>query len=490
MAPADNGKPRSVAIIGSGFSGISAAIALKRKGIEDFVIFEQESGLGGTWFNNRYPGAEVDLESHIYSFPFERHDWTRTHADWRELLAYLNHVAEKWGLIPHIRFNEAVESVTWSDERKLYEIKTNSGGEPLVFQSVISAVGFLNIPLLPPFAKQPSDFQGPQVHTSRWPEGLSMQGKRVGILGTGSSAVQVIAEAAKDASQVKIFQREPNWLLPKGARDFTPFERYMHKFAPVYYWKRFKLYFGYDTRQFRARHARADKGMNQKRAKASRAFLEASLKDEPELMKLATPDFPFEARRTVISDSYYPAIKDPKVTLLPHGAKGLTANGLMDDGGNEHELDMIVYATGFDAANYLANFRVKGVGGKDLHETWAGEPEALLGLMVPGFPNFFMMYGPNTNSVPLVTFYTAQAKFCASLISKMRRKNKREIEVKPQAFRRFNERIQETLAKTVWASTKNYFQAGTGKVVSQWPYSASEYLLATKLARFFSVSVK
>ncbi|MBZ9772445.1 flavin-containing monooxygenase [Mesorhizobium sp. CO1-1-8] len=479
-----------IAIIGSGFSGLAAAIALKKKGINNFVIFEQEAGLGGTWWNNRYPGAEVDLESHIYSFSFERYDWTRTHASWAELLTYLNHVARKWGLISHLRFNEKVEAVTWSDERKEYAIATSSKADHGAFRAVISAVGFLNIPLLPPFARRESDFKGVQCHTSRWPKGLSMAGKRVGILGTGSSAVQVIHEAALEAASVKIFQKEANWILPKDSRDFTASERFMHKFAPIYWWKRFWLYYGYDTRQFRASHARKDGRVNKRRAAASLAYLQNSLADRPDLLKLATPDFPFEARRTVISDTYYDDLKNPKVELVPYGAAKLSAAGIIDEGGHEHPLDIIIYATGFDAANYLAGMKVAGEHGIDLHEKWAGEPEALLGLMVPGFPNFFMMYGPNTNAIPLVTFYQAQANFCASLISTMLKTRRRTIKVDAAAFRRFNQKIQAALAKTVWGSTTSYFQASTGKIVAQWPHSATEYILATKAARKNAVKIE
>jgi cation diffusion facilitator CzcD-associated flavoprotein CzcO len=479
-----------VGIIGSGFSGLAAAIALKRRAIADFTIFEQEAGLGGTWYNNRYPGAEVDLESHIYSYSFEPYDWTRNYASQEELLGYLNHVANKWDIVRHIRFNDKVERVVWSDADNSYTVVTASGASHGPFAAVISAVGFLNLPLLPPFARGATPFLGPQCHTSRWPKGLTMNGKRVGILGTGSSAVQVIAEAVRDAKSVKIFQIEPNWLLPKEARDFTPSERRWHKFPPVYWWKRFKLYAGYDVRQYGSSHAKKGARHNTYRTKKALEYLYASLADRPDLLKLATPAFPFEARRTVISDTYYQDLKNPKVELIPYAVKSLTAKGAVDANGVEHELDLIVYATGFDAANYLGNYAVKGEGGKDLHETWAGEPEALLGLMVPDFPNFFMMYGPNTNSVPLVSFYEAQADFASSLIAKMYRRGAKVVSVKPRAFRRFNTWLQDRLSRTVWGSTKNYFQAGNGKVVSQWPFSASAYIFLTRLARRFAVNVK
>ncbi len=479
-----------VAIIGAGFSGIAAAVALRRKGIEDFVIFEKAPRLGGTWWHNRYPGAEVDLESHIYSFSFERHDWTRTHADWRELLGYLEGVAAKWDLPQRIRFNESVLDVAWSDQDHTYAVSTSSGVEHGAFTAVISAVGFLNIPVMPPFAREDNDFEGAMCHTSCWIDGLDMTDKSVAVVGTGSSAVQVVTEAEKVASEVKIFQLEPNWILPKDSRDFTPTERRLNRNPLVYLWRRYRLYVDYDRRQVRSGHARSGGRNHKKRHGISQDFLRRELASRPDLMELVTPEFPFEARRTVLSDTYYAALLSPKVTLVPHAVKGLTRRGAVDANGDEHNLDVIVMATGFDAANYLGNYEVHGQGGKELHETWQGEPEAFLGMMVPGFPNFFIMYGPNTNSVPLVTFYEAQASFAAGLISRAAKTGKTIIDVRRSAFVIYNDWLQEQLAKTVWATTSSYFRAGagrTGKVVSQWPFGATPYVIATKLLRRIAV---
>ncbi|MBX8686496.1 SidA/IucD/PvdA family monooxygenase [Mycobacterium sp. 20091114027_K0903767] len=476
-----------VAIIGAGFSGIAAAVALRKKGIEDFVIFEQAPGLGGTWWHNRYPGAEVDLESHIYSFSFERHDWTRTHADWRELLGYLEGVAEKWDLPRRIRFSESVQDVCWSDADDTYTVKTSSGVDHGLFTAVISAVGFLNIPLLPPFAREDNDFEGAMCHTSRWIDGLDMTGKSVAVVGTGSSAVQIVTEAEKVASEVKIFQLEPNWILPKESRAFTARERQLNRNPLVYAWRRYRLFLEYDRRQLGSGHAREGGRDHQRRQAKSLAFLRRELASRPDLMELATPQFAFEGKRTVLSDTYYAALRSPKVTLVPHGVKGLTRTGAVDANGDEHNVDIIVMATGFDAANYLGNYEVYGRGGANLHETWQGEPEALLGMMVPGFPNFFIMYGPNTNSVPLVSFYEAQAAFAAGLISKAAKAGKTAIDVRRSAFVIYNDLIQAQLAKTVWATANNYFRAGTGKIVSQWPFGATPYILATKLARRIAV---
>lgn len=478
-------RPR-VAIIGAGFSGIAAAVALKRQGIDDFVIFERSAGLGGTWRHNTYPGAEVDLESHIYSFSFERYDWTRTHAGWRELLTYLQYVAQKWDLLPHMRFNEQVEQVSWSDERQDYTVRTASQADHGRFTAVMSAVGFLNTPAKPPFVREEHDFTGPVCHTSEWRDGLDMAGKSVGVLGTGSSAVQIVTEAEKVASAVTVFQIEPNWMLPKEARDFSPLERRLNRLWPVYAYRRVKLYVDYDVRQHQARHARPDKALNRKRRAAALAYLHQEMSDRPELLELLTPDFPMEGRRTVISDTYYRALKSPKVRLVPHAVKGLSARGAVDADGEEHQLDMIVLATGFQAHQYLSTYKVSGENGVDLHERWADGAEAFLGTMVPGFPNFFIMFGPNTNVVPLVAFYEAQARFSAGLIARAAREGKRRIEVRRSAFYIYNDWAQNLLAKTVWATTESYFRAGanrTGKVISQWPSSPTLYLLAMRLLR-------
>lgn len=489
MSTTTRPRPLRVAVIGAGFSGIAASVALSRRGI-DHVVLEESDGIGGTWWKNRYPGAEVDLESHIYSFSFARHDWKRTHALWFELQEYLEQVARRYGVTDRLVLGERVESLTWSAEEAGWTLRTASGHDHGTFDAVVSGVGFLNVPVVPGFARGRTPFRGEVCHTSQWPEGLSMAGRRVAVLGTGSSAVQVVAEAARVAASVTVFQRQPNWLLPKGAREFTARERRWNRLAPVHRWRRLRLYLDYDRRQADSRHARADGRANQERRAASLEFLRSSMADRPDLVAPLTPSFPFEGRRTVISDTYYPALKDPKVRLVTSGATALTADGVVDGTGQEHPADVVVLATGFDAANYLSTLEVVGEDGVELHEAWKGEPEAFHGVMVPGFPNFFMMYGPNTNAVPLPTFYEAQAAFVGTVLTRMRRRGARVATVRPAAHERFNRRLQEQLARTVWARTTSYFTAGTGKVVTQWPFSSSRYVLGTRLAAHTSVDLR
>lgn len=473
--PSNAGKQR-VAIIGAGFSGIAAATSLIRHGIEDFVVFESAPGLGGTWWHNRYPGAEVDLESHIYSFSFERYDWSRTHAEWHEILGYLNHVAEKWDLVRRIRLNERVDRAEWDEQTATYTLTTTTGRDHGRFDAVISCVGFLNIPLVPPFARGEHLFPGPVCHTSRWTEGLDFADKRVGVLGTGSSGVQVVTSAEKEAASVTIFQLEPNWIVPKEARDFTEAEREHYQDPDHYFAERQRLYDYYDDMQRGASHARREGSINQARAQKALDFMRSELGDRPDLVELVTPSFAFESRRTVNSDDYYQAIRNPKVKIIPARAEKLTEKGIIDGRGVEHELDMVVLATGFDAANYLAGMTIQGRGGRDLHEFWDGEPAAFLGMMVPAFPNFFMVYGPNTNSIPLVTFYEAQAEFAAGTLADMAQRGARTVEIPDTEYKRYNEWLQSELNLTVWAEVRNYFQSKTGRIVSQWHDSPGVYI--------------
>lgn len=486
LADGVKGSAPCVAIVGSGFSGLAAAIALQRRGIDDLVIFEAADGIGGTWWHNRYPGAEVDLESHIYSFSRTRADWTRTHAGRGELQAYLQRVADEHGVTPRIRLGEKVERVEWVASADHYRVLTGAG-EHGPFTAVISAVGFLNIPVIPPFARGEHAFRGTLCHTSRWPDGLDLRNKTVGIIGTGSSGVQVGPAAAKVAKAVKFFQRQPNWLLPKGARDFSPLERWLNRRWPVWTLRRWALYARYDLRQVLGRHAVEGTRNHRRRAAAASLHLERGLGDRPDLLPLVTPDHPFEGKRPVLSDDYYPMLRDPKVTLVPSGVKELTERGVRDFDGHEHDLDVLVLATGFEASNYLGSFEIVGDGGIELHERWRGEPEATLGIMVPGFPNFFMLYGPNTNSVPLVSFYEAQARFAAATIDRMSRRGYRRVEIRPAVHERYNAWLQRQLRNTVWSRNDNYFRAGTGKVVSQWPFSATFYKAALLLAARFAL---
>lgn len=469
-----------VAIIGAGFSGIAAAVQLRRNKIHDFTIFDKASDFGGTWWWARYPGAEVDQESHLYSYSFARHNWSGTHASWDELQEYLANVADVWGLRPHFSAKSTVSLVEWIDETKQYAVTIAETGETHRFDAVISAVGYLNKPNLPSFAEGSQEFQGQLCHTANWDGEIDMGGKTVAVVGAAASAAQVVTEAQKVASEVLVFQRSPNWILPKKSRTYTPAERErMARWLP-YRWERIRLYWALDRAQARLSHARVDGYHNKKRRTLALQFVGEALKDRPDLLETSVPDYPMEGRRPVLSDTYLDTLCRPNVKLIPHGVIDLAPAGVIDDSGTKHEADIVVLATGYRTDEYLSTYTVRGPGGIDLHEHWAGEPEAFFGIMVPKFPNFFIMMGPNTNANPLVAFYEAQARFIAKRIRELNGPN-RTVRARESVTYLYNRWVQSRLNKSVWAKTDSYFRGQTGRVLSQWPGSPSAYRVGLRL---------
>ena len=469
----------SVAIIGAGFSGIAAAIQLRRNNIHDFTIFDKAGDFGGTWWWARYPGAEVDLESHLYSYSFARHDWSGTHAGWAELQGYLARVADEWGLRPNFAPRSTVTAVDWKADTGQYAVTIEETGETRRFDAVISAVGYLNKPNIPPFAREPQVFNGQMCHTASWDPEIDLAGKTVAVVGTGASAVQVVSAAQKVAKEVTIFQIEPNWILPRNAREYSPRER-ERMARPLHYTReRLRLYWRYQRIQAGLSHARVDGSQNKKRKAEAVRFISESLAGRPDLLEVSIPDFPMEARRTVLSDTYLDTLCRPNVKLVPHAVTELAPAGVVDETGAKHEADVIVLATGYRTEEYLSTYQVTGPDGVDLHEHWAGEPEAFLGLMVPKFPNFFIMMGPNTNAIPLVAFYEAQARFIAKRLKGLG--DHSSVWVREVANRTYNRWAQARLNRSVWVKTNSYFRGRTGRVLSQWPGSPTAYLLSTRL---------
>lgn len=468
-----------VAVVGAGFGGIAAGVMLRRAGIEHFDIFERSAGIGGTWWDNRYPGAEVDTPSFIYSFSFDRYVWRRTHAKREEIQEYLERTVDEQGLRQHLQLGVTVDSAVWDDTRHEYDVSL-ADGRQLRYHALISAVGFLNKPRMPSWPGA-GRFTGQIVHTAQWPEALELAGKRVAVVGTGSTSVQVVSELAPKVAGLTVFQRQPNWLLPKGARDYTEREKHRYR-RPWRYWLAWAHQFvKSESGRFGGHEATVGKGANRRRHAAALAHVREQLKARPDLLELVTPDYPFFGKRPVINDTYYPALLRDNVTLVPHPVVAVDERGVTDSAGACHQVDVVVAATGFEAANYLPNLRVTGRDGLDLHEHWNGEPEAFLGVMVPRFPNFFMLYGPNTNAGPVVLFLECQARFAASCIRRTARIGGARVEVKAAWTSRYNRLLQRRISSTVWGSTDNYFKSPSGRVVTQWPSSASVYWLLARV---------
>lgn len=371
-----------IAVVGGGFSGIAAAYYLKRTTLDNFLVFESSGDPGGTWNDNRYPGAEVDVISHLYCFTFNKHDWTQRFGSQQELKRYLGKTIDEFALRPRFRFNTTVVSIVWSDTQNHYTVSF-ADGRTAEFEVVISCVGFLNVPFVPP-GLDIAAFPGVACHTSRWRDDICLEGKRVGVIGTGSSAVQIVAEAAKVAQSVTVFQRSPNWVLPKKNRAFTAEQRARYKKPWQYRFKFMKEYLRFERIKIFGSPEQLGSKTNLRMRAIAETHLRRSLEGRPDLIEKLTPDYPIGAKRAVASDAFYAAMRQTNVAIAP-AVKRMDERGLTDDQGNRHDLDVVILATGFRTADYLSRLKVTGRNGADLHATWNGEPAAFLGSCVPGF---------------------------------------------------------------------------------------------------------
>ncbi len=466
----------SVGIIGCGFAGIAMGVRLLREGIEDFTIFESASDLGGTWFHNTYPGAEVDTPSHMYSFSFEPNDWSRPFATQAELLDYLHRTARKWGLTPRIRLNTTIERVEWDEARSVQRV-TASDGRCWEFTAVVSAIGLLNVPSAPHWPGRES-FGGPVLHTARWDSSLDWHGKRVAVIGTGSSAAQIVPAMAPGADELILFQRQPAWVDEKERSTFSPEQRRRLSSPIGYRLERARLFWNQEKNWFGGRVVRPGSRADTRAVDRCRAHLERSVTD-PDLRRVLTPTGPYLAKRPVRSNEYLPALCRENVRVIPRGVDDLYEHGVVDAAGERHPVDIVITATGFRPAEFLLGLEVIGAGGRALHDVWGDDPQAFLGIAVPGFPNFFMMYGPNTNFYAIVFNHERQASFIARALKRLQRHGRVATQVKSRYHARFNAALDKRMAKTSYVQGQSYFRSKSGRVVTQWPEGALVYALLT-----------
>jgi len=468
-----------VVVVGGGFGGIAAGVKLKQAGIDTFTIFERSEAPGGTWWDNHYPGAEVDVASHLYSYSFMDYDWSRTHVRQPELQRYLEDVVDRFGLRPHFRFKTAVRSAVWDDLAHHYTVRLD-GGEELTAHVVITALGLLNEPRYPDWPGL-EDFAGPKFHTARWEHQHDLAGKTVAVVGTGSTSAQVVPTIAPEVGRLYVFQREPGWVTPKGDRDYTPEERaaFTRPFARRI--ERTKQFARLEKLQFRGAIHRPGTKANTRLRELNLKYLRAVLKDRPDLVEALTPDYPFPGKRPVITSAYFPALLRENVELVPRAVTRVTSTGVVDSEGVERPVDVLVMATGFQPTNFLASMEVVGRDGRTLHEVWDGEPAAFLGLTVPGFPNFFMLYGPNTNGGEIVHHLEWQADYALRAIRRMVREGVTSVEVRRGASDLYNRWIQRRLRGTAWTESNNYYKTPSGRIVTQWPDGALLYGFLTKI---------
>jgi cation diffusion facilitator CzcD-associated flavoprotein CzcO len=469
-----------IAVIGAGFGGIGIGVALKKAGIHSFEIFEKSPNVGGVWWDNRYPGAEVDTPSVMYSYSFEPYRWSRTHVRQAELLEYIEYVARKHDLMSHTHTNTKVEHAHWSDSRQEYTVTFGDGAQR-VFDIVISAVGLLSDPRYPSWPGLDS-FEGDMFHTSRWDPSVDLTGKRVAIVGTCSTAAQVLPGIAPIASHVKLFQREPGWVLPKHARDYSPAERDALNDPLAQKLARWDMLIQREKGQYRNASFRPGTPQNQALEGMARGYIAEVFADRPDLAESVTPTYPFGGKRPILTDDYYPALVRDNVELVPRAVDTVTPTGITDNTGVHHEIDVLVLSTGFKSS-FASTFDLTGHNGIDLHATWAGDEQAFLGIMVPSFPNFFMLYGPNTNGGAIVTHLEEQCRYVVAAVKHMMRRRYSALYVDERITEAVNEIVQERLKGASFDGVNNYYTSASGRVITQWPDGAIIYGAATRLLR-------
>ena len=472
------GTPR-VVVVGAGFGGIAVGVKLRRAGIHTFTIYESSFGIGGTWWDNTYPGAEVDVGSHLYCFSFKPNDWTRTHAQQPELQKYLEETVDEFGLRPHLELGVAVESAAWDDDRHVWTVRLDDGSADEC-HVLVSAVGFLNVPRYPDWPGL-DDFEGPVFHTARWEHQHDLTGKVVAVVGTGSSATQVVPAIQPIVQQLDVFQREPGWIMPKGERDLTDGERVTLARPWRRRRERWRLRYVLEKNLWRGRLFRPGTKLNDARQRLCRDYIATVFADRPDLREAVTPTHPFGGKRPVFASTFYPALKQDNVQLVPRAVSSVTRRGIVATDGVERAVDVIVLATGFQPTNYLARLEVVGRRGRTLHEEWAGEPRAYLGITVPGFPNFYMLYGPGTNGGELVLMLESQAQYAVRAVKRMIHEHVTAVEVKPRFEAAWYRWLQSRMVGTSWTTCNNYFKSATGKIVTQWPEGNVVYGALTRL---------
>lgn len=469
-----------IAIIGAGFSGIAVAVEMLEAGFDDVVLFDEADGIGGTWWHNAYPGAEVDTPSILYSFSYAPEAWTRNFVRQRELQSYLAEVADRFGVTERTRFRTRVVSATWNAARQGYTLLLSDGSSE-EFDILVSAVGFLNVPKFPTWPGLDT-FSGPVLHSARWDDSVEIDGKVVAVVGSGSTAAQLVPGIASRVEKLLMFQREPGWLLPKHSRDFTPDERTRLRSPVVQRIVRLSMLRRREKVQHHLVLLRPGTRANQTAEKNARGYIAKVFADRPDLAEAVTPKYPFGGKRPMMADDLYPAMLRPNVELVPLAVERVVEDGLVDVTGKRHEADVLVLCTGFDT-RYITTLEVIGPDGRSLNETWNGEPEALLGIMTPGFPNFFMMYGPLTNGGAVASMLEEQAKYIASAARSLVRGDRDAVEVRRAPVKRFNRLIQARLAGTAFYDASNYYMSPSGKVVTQWSDGAGFYTLMARTWR-------
>ncbi len=468
-----------IVIVGTGFSGLGMAIRLKQSGIHDFTILEQASGIGGTWRANHYPGAACDVESNLYSFSFEPNPaWSRTFAPQKEILAYLERCVEKYGLGAHIRLDSGVTAARWDEDSSEWIIDT-AKGETLRARVLVSGSGGLTKPVLPDIPGLAS-FGGETFHSAQWDDACALDGKRVAVIGTGASAIQIVPEIAKRALHLAVFQRTAPWIMPKADRPFTDAERARFEARPLS--QKLSRAAIYARNEIVALGFLGNQTMMRLGEAQATKYLHRKVQD-PVLRKKLTPTFRLGCKRVLLTNDYFPALQRKNVELVTDPIERIEQGGVLTRGGVKHAVDTLVLATGFVAAEQMAPFDLRGRGGRHLNDAWKDGCEAYLGTTVAGFPNFFIVFGPNTalGHSSMIYMIESQIAYVLDAIKTMRAKGWSAVDVKPEVLRAYNEQLQTRFGGTVWSSgCASWYRTKSGRNTTLWPSFTFEFRWKTR----------
>ncbi len=461
-----------VAILGAGLSGMCMGIQLKQAGIDSFTILEKTDNVGGTWRDNTYPGVACDVPSHLYSYSFELNpDWSRAFPPGWEIQGYCERTAAKYGLGPHLRFGSEVERVERRDGRWRIQL---AGGEELAADVVVSALGGLhkpNVPKLPGL----DGFAGVHFHSARWNHEHDLTGRRVAVIGSAASAIQVVPQIAPATERLFLFQRTANWIFPRNDRPYS--ERARRRFRRVPGLARLYRWMIYGLLEMRFPAFKKGSWMSRFVERQCRKHLEEVISD-PELRARLTPDYPPGCKRILISDDFFPALERENVELVTSGIERIEPDGIVTADGQKHRVDTIVFATGFQPFNFLSPLEVVGPGGLALSEVWRDGIRAHRTLAIPGFPNFFMLLGPNSglghNSV--IFMIESQVRYVVQCVRTLTKRRLASLAPRADAAQEFEAGIRQGMQKMIWeGSCKSWYQDPKGRVFALWPGSTIRY---------------
>ena len=469
---------RSIAIVGGGFAGIGAAAMLRRAGYHDVTVFEKGERVGGVWHHNTYPGAACDVPSHLYEFSFAPNPrWSRRYAPQAEIQAYLEDVARREGVLDRIRTGTEVRSARWDGDRGRWVLDTSAGEHEA--DVLVTACGQLSVPSIPALPGLDS-FEGPAFHTARWDHDVDLTGKRVAVLGTGCSAIQVVPAIQPVVERVDVYQRSPGWTLPK--MDFEYSERTKRLFERFPALQRADRAAVFAFMELGAVAMTTRPRLLKLFRAAARWQINRTIKD-PELRAKVTPADEVGCKRIALTDEWYPTLVKPNVCLVTDRIAEVTPGGIRTTGGTERPHDVLVLATGFHSHAFVAPMEIAGADGRSLGEAWGRVPRAYLGMSVPGFPNMFLLYGPNTNGGTGSVIYTieAGASHVIAALKELERADARKIEVTRRAAEEFDRELRAALAGTVWHSgCTSWYVDEDGNDPSQWPWLWSQYRRRTE----------